>query len=346
MNIVISEEELRQLCIHKFVAAGVDRASASIVADVLVHANLRGVDSHGVLRVEHYINKLIHGGINPKPNVQINRTSSAVGVVDGDDGLGHLVMYRAMEFAIEMAKESGIGAVSIKNSSHCGALSYFVRMAADQEMIGLAVTNTDKMVVPFGGIEPFFGTNPIAFSFPAEQNDPIILDMATSSVAYGKVLDARVKGSSIPDSWGVDSSGVRTTDPHAVTALLPFGGAKGYGLSLVVDLLSSVLSESPYGPHVPPMYGGSSSEPRKLGHFLLVINPKLFTPYSLFTHTIDRFIAELQSVRPAEGFNRVMLPGEPEAICERQRRQGGIPLEKIVHDYLAGDDKSTLTLEE
>jgi ureidoglycolate dehydrogenase (NAD+) len=335
LSIVVSAEQLKQLCIHKFMACGVGHEDASIVSDVLIHANLRGVNSHGVLRVEHYVRKLKEGGIKPTPHIMFDQKTSSTGVVDGDDGLGHLVMYRAMQHAIELDTHNGVSVITAKNSSHCGALSYFVQMAAEQGMIGMAVTNTDKMVVPFGGKAPFFGTNPIAFSFPAQEHDPIILDMATSSVAYGKILDARLKGGAIPNSWGVDADGHPTSDPNAVVALTPFGGPKGYGLSLVIDLLSSVLSESPYGPHVPPMYGDNYSEPRKLGHFLMVINPAIFTPFSTFIQTMDKFIHEIHEIEPAEGFTRVMLPGEPEANNEKQRRIHGIALEESLYHYLS-----------
>lgn len=284
--------------------------------------------------MSHYIQKVKKNGINTNPNIKFRITGRSSGIVDGDDGSGHVILHHAASEAIALARDNGIGAVSAINSSHCGALSYFAQMATNNGMIGIVVTNTDKMVVPFGGIEPFFGTNPIAFGFPSDKNPPILLDMATSSVAYGKVLEARQKKESIPDHWGVDAKGQATNDPDLLTALLPFGGAKGYGIGLVVDILAGILTGSPFGPHVKPMYGSEYGTRRKLGHFIIAINPVLFNESHNFGGYLDQLIDELHQAPAADANSRILLPGEMESIMEKKRRYEGIPLDSSVYDYL------------
>lgn len=334
-DIIVSYDQLKELCRNKLTQAGVNPEQAEVVADVLVHADLRGVHSHGVLRTEHYVKRVKEGGINPNANITVKDTGPASAIVDGDDGFGHFIAKKAMEYAIELAKKSGVGMVGIVNSSHCGALSYFVNQAAEENLIGMAMTHTDKVVVPFGGAKPFFGTNPIAYGFPAKQNKPVILDMATSNVAFGKVLHAREAGKSIPADWGVDENGVPSTDPHQVSALLPFAGAKGYGMAMVVEVFSGLLVGAAYGPHVVPMYGDYNKK-RKLGHFVCAINPAMFTDPQAFLENMDSMINEIHETQPAAGFDRVMVPGEPEQLREEERLEKGIPVTETVYNYLAG----------
>ncbi|WP_188624419.1 Ldh family oxidoreductase, partial [Caldalkalibacillus thermarum] len=249
----------------------------------------------------------------------------------------HVVAKEAMQEAINRAKYQGIGMVGVINSSHCGALSYYVQMAAGQKMIGIALTHTDKVMVPFGGAKPYLGTNPIAFGVPAKKHKPIILDMATSEVAFGKVLHARNQGLSIPDRWGVDEEGNPTTDPHRVSALLPFGGPKGYGLALMVDVLSGILTGSAFGPHITAMYGDYDKK-RKLGHLLMAIDISIYTTADNFLTHIDQMIDELHQVPPAPGFERVMVPGEPEQLKEEERLANGIPITNVVYQELTSGE--------
>ncbi|GMA58746.1 putative oxidoreductase YjmC [Alicyclobacillus sacchari] len=307
--------------------------TAGVVADVLVHADLRGVHSHGVLRTEHYVRRVRAGGLNPHARPRFLQTGPTAGLVDGDDGFGHVVGKYAMERAVELASAHGIGLVGAHNSSHCGALSYFVQMAADAGLIGVAMTHTDACVVPFGGRRPFFGTNPIAFAFPAKRHSPIILDMATSEVAFGKVLQAREIGKQIPPTWGVDADGLATADPSAVTALLPLGGAKGYGLALAIDVLSGILTGAAFGPHILPMYG-DYERMRKLGHLFIAIDPGLFHSHDAFVEAVDQMIEELHQEPAAAGFAEVLVPGEPEQRKEALYREQGVPIPESVYRYL------------
>lgn len=326
--------EIRELVISKFTQAGVAPEHAEKVADVLIHADLRGVNSHGVLRTEHYVKRIKAGGINPVAQPQFTATGPVTGTVDGDDGFGHVNADLAADKAIEMAKTAGVGMVTVANSSHCGALSYFVEKAAKENLVGMAMTHTDKIMVPFGGREAFLGTNPIAYGIPARTNKPFILDMATSTVALGKILQHRELGKEIPPGWGVDEEGNPVTDPHEVKSLTPFGGPKGYGLSVIVDIFSGLLAGAAFGPHINPMYEGLD-QPRKLGHYVCVINPSFFTSLDGFLDNMDQMMDELRQVDPAQGFERVLVPGEIEQQNEERNLEQGITIASSVYTYLA-----------
>jgi ureidoglycolate dehydrogenase (NAD+) len=333
-EVVVSHEELKKLTASKLVQAGLNPNHAEVTAQVLVHADLRGVSSHGVLRTEHYVRRLNEGGLNKNPSFSFDQTGPCSGIFNGDDGLGHVIAKQAMHEAMNIAKENGIGMITVMNSSHCGALSYFVQQAAEQGLIGVAMTHTDKIVVPFGGAEPFLGTNPIAYGFPAKTNKPIILDMATSNVALGKILYAKEAGKDIPDGWGVDENGKSTTNPNEVKALTPFAGPKGYGLGMVVDIFSGLLAGAAFGPHISKMYGDYNKS-RKLGHYVCAINPSFFTDKEDFLAGIDGMIHEIHQVKPAEGFDQVFVPGEPEQLKEEKHLQEGVPITESVYQYLS-----------
>lgn len=332
-TVTIQAEEAKQLVIKKLVEAGLNEGHAEKVAEVLVHADLRNVNSHGVLRTEHYVNRLQAGGINPDAQISFQSTGPVTGIVDGDDGFGHVIGDVAMDHAIEMARNNGVGMVTVMNSSHCGALSYFVQKAADAKLIGVAMSHTDKIVVPFGGKTSFLGTNPIAYGVPAKTKKPLILDMATSNVALGKILQAREEGKEIPEGWGVDENGASVTDPNKVVALSTFGGPKGYGLSVIVDVFSGLLAGAAFGPHIGKMYDDLDKK-RKLGHYFCVINPSFFTDIDLFLEQMDRMMEELQQVPPAPGVERVYVPGEIEQLHEARNLEQGITIASSVYEFL------------
>lgn len=334
-DILVSERELQSLVTSRLAGAGLNAIHAAIVAEVLVHADLRGVRSHGVIRTEHYVKRLTSGSINKNPNFTSTRVRPAAGLLNADDGMGHPACLEAMHYACDLARETGIAVVGVTNASHCGALSYFVLEAVKKGMIGMAVTHTDKCVAPFGGARPFFGTNPIAYGFPTKTHDPVILDFATSNTAYGKILHAREQNSPIPADWGLDENGAPTTDPHTVRALLPFGGHKGYGIALVVDVLTGVLLGAGFGPHITTMYG-DYEKPRKLASTVIAIDPETYAGLEYFTSQLDAMIDELHSQPPAPGFQSVQVPGEPEWRNERQNRENGIPVLPSLYKYLCG----------
>lgn len=332
-DIRVQEKELRSLVKNKLTDAGLNEVDAGIVSDVLVHADLRGVRSHGVIRTEHYVTRLGAGSLNKNPRLAFTRVRPGAGLLDGDDGMGHSACLEAMARACGLAKEAGIAMVGVYNGSHCGALSYFVIHAVTKGMIGIGITHTDKCVAPFGGSQAFFGTNPIAFGFPTRNYDPVILDMATSNTAFGKILHAKEQNTSIPDDWGIDKDGRPTTDPHQVAALTPFGAHKGYGIALVIDVLTGVLMGAEYGPHITAMYG-DYDKPRKLASTMIAIDPETYAGFDHFIDKMDAMVDDLHAQPPAPGFEQVLVPGEIEWQNEKYNREHGVPVLETIYEYL------------
>lgn len=330
---VMMADELRRLLVEIFQSRGVPEADGLVVADALIHANLRGVDSHGVMRVSHYVRRLEAGSINPKPQLRVETTGPVTAYLEGDDGLGHVSVWRAMSHAIDMAKKQGLGLVGVRKSSHCGALSFYATQAIEAGVIGMAITQTDSGVVPFGGRRPFFGTNPICVGIPSRSGTPIVLDMATSTVSGGHIYKARAENRPIPSTWALDKEGKPTTDPHQAVYWTPAGGAKGFGLGVIVDVLTGLLLGSNFGPHVTLMYGDYEKK-RDLCHLVGAIDYHRFPGRSSFLDRVTQMIEEVHQVPTAEGFERVMVPGEPEYLKEKDRIKNGIPIEDYLFDEL------------
>jgi ureidoglycolate dehydrogenase (NAD+) len=316
-------ESFTAACLEKL---GLEPADARLVAETLVAANLRGVDSHGVVRLPHYATRLRNGSVKARPKITARRTGPSTAVVDGDAGMGQLVAVRAMHEAISLARESGAGAVVARNSSHCGACAWFVDMAVRQGMIGVALTHTDSIMVPPGMKRIFLGSNPIAFGAPGESG-PVIIDMSTTHVAWGKILVARQQGKPIPPDWGVDKDGRLATDANAVVGLAPTGGHKGYALAMMVEILCAHLAGVPFGLHVTKMYG-ELDKPRNLGHFMLALDVGRFTDRQEFFSQIQSFLREIHD----EG---ALAPGDPERLNAERRRREGIPLGSTVEQLNA-----------
>ncbi len=322
---LIPHERLAGFSAACFERLGLVRADAALVAETLVAANLRGVDSHGVMRLPHYATRLRNGTIKPRPNITVERTGAATATVDGDAGMGQLVAVRAMQEAIALARASGVGAVGARNSSHCGALAHFVERAVQAGLIGVALTHTDPIMVPPGMKNIFLGSNPIAFGAPGAGEPPVIVDMATTHVAWGKVIVARQEGQPIPPDWGVDAAGRPATDPSAVVGLAPMAGPKGYALAVMIEVLCAHLTGVPFGIHVAKMYG-DLDRPRNLGHFMLAIDVGRFTDPAAFASQIDLLVRETHAQPSADPTRPPLVPGEPERLTAARRTQTGVPL--------------------
>lgn len=302
---------------------------ARIVADVLVEADLRGIESHGVAGlVSHagYARHLRSGRIKPRPEVRLVSDRPGLSVFDGDDGLGMIVGRRAMEHAIERAGQCGVHLAVVRHSRHFGIAGYYAMMALERGMIGLAGTNASPRVVPTFGREPLYGTNPIAFAAPAGQEEPFVLDMATSAVASGKIVVAARHGVPIPDGWAADAEGRSTTDLAAVLKarrLLPLGSwpglssYKGYGLAIMVEILSAVLAG---GPALP-----GESEPRRAHWFMAIDIGQAIAPAE-FAALMDGMLHRLKTSAPAPGCERVLVAGERELAHRREALARGVPL--------------------
>jgi len=311
----------------------VPEADARIVADVLTSADLRGVDSHGIIRLDTYYGSLIRSGlINPhSPRKTINETS-AVLAVDGGLGLGHVVSYHTMQRCIEKARESGVCMATVRNSNHYGIAGYYAMMALDHDMIGISFTNAQPLVAPTYGRKAMLGTNPIAVAAPAGKNLPYVLDMATSIVPIGRITVYDKAQKPIPEGWGVDKDGLITTNPSAVLdggALMALGGSdvmrgyKGYGLALMVDIFSGVLAGAGFALNVG---GPKTKRPANVGHFFAAVRIDAFRPVEEFRRDMDALLDMLKESPKAVGQERIYIHGEKEFEMAERNRQNGAPL--------------------
>lgn len=332
----VKKDQLKQLIKNKLHKAGLTESHADTAADVLVFADERGIHSHGAMRVEYYAERIAKGGINTNPDFRFEKTGPASGVFHADGGTGLVAAKLAMDEAIKMAKENGVAIVGVSNMSHSGAIAYFTHQAADADLIGISMCQSDPMVVPFGGAEPYYGTNPIAFAAPSSDGRKITLDMATTVQAWGKILYARSKNESIPDTWAVDENGEPTTDPNKVNALLPISGPKGYGLAMMVDVLSGILLGLPFGNKVSSMYA-DLTEYRRLGQLHIVINPAFFRGVSEFKQDITTTMEDLNSIKPAPNFSKVLFPGQNNDAVIEEYTAKGIEIVDDIYEYLESD---------
>lgn len=333
----VSSDRLHKLIKEKLLLAGLTEEQAEQTTQHLVYADMIGVHSHGAVRVEYYAERISKGGINIKPELSFEKTGASTGIFHGDNAQGHYVANEALEPAMEMAKESGSAVVGVSRVGHTGTLSYYLRKIAEQDLVGFAVTQSDPMVVPYGGSEVYYGTNPIAFSVPRSNGDPIIFDMATTVQAWGKILDARSKGNDIPDTWAVDETGAPTTDPNDVAGLVPIAGPKGYGLMMMVDILAGVLLGLPFGKSVTSMYN-DLSEDRNLGHTFIIIDPARFRDLDGFKDDMDQTVSELHDIPAAPGFEQVYYPGELSVLSQEEHKDKGIDIPESIIDYLESDE--------
>ncbi|MBL4702063.1 MAG: Ldh family oxidoreductase [Phycisphaeraceae bacterium] len=313
--------------------ASLNDSDAHRVADSLVEANLRGVDSHGIARLGHYLEKLANGSINAKPQITSQKHGPSAATVDGDHGLGQLVMTHATTEAMSMAKKTGAGWAAVKHSSHCGALAYYGLQAAKENMIGLIFTHVDPMVLPHGSSQPFCGTNPICIAAPGLDQQMLCLDMATSITPWNSVMNAATDQVPIPQGWGVDAQGNDTTDPNQVNGLYPFGQYKGSGLGLMIDVLSALLGGAPIGPDIPAMYGDLTQQ-RMLGGLVGAIDIEHFVKPAIFRQRVSDLIQRWGALPKAVGHDEILYPGEPEMKTHAQRSREGIPMSPGVLDEL------------
>ncbi len=353
---IVRADELKEFCVRVFEKMGVSPEGARITADNLVTANLRGIDSHGVARLARYVNGLRDGVMVARPQERVVTETPTTIVVDAGAGLGQPVSYRVMQQVIARAREFGSGFGAVRNSNHYGIAGYYAMMALEHDMIGLSTTNADVLVVPTFGRNAMYGTNPIALAVPAGEERPFVMDMATSTVPRGKleVYDRLEKA--MPLGWATDEKGLPTADAHHVLdnftrraggGLLPLGGAgeefsgyKGYGLGLMVEILSAVLPGAAFLTHVYPRDAAGKPQPANLGHFFGAWRLDAFRDPAEFKADMDQVIRELTHASLAEGAARIYVHGEKEFEQADRRREQGIPLgakveaslKQIAHD--------------
>ncbi len=327
---------LETLATEVFKHAGVSAAKAKIVAESLVHADLRGIESHGLSRMPIYVKRIEAGLIERVEEPQLVMQEGAAALIDGKNQLGAVVGLMALEQAVKLARQTGIGFVGVRHSNHFGTCSYYAERAISQGLILLVLTNAPEAMAPSGGILPFLGTNPIAVGIPAGQEPAFLLDMATSVTARGKIVMAAKKGEAIPADWAIDQNGIPTTKPEQALlgSLLPIGGAKGYGLAMFIDLLCGLLTGAAFGPGVKSLYD-NWEHPQNIGHIFLVIDIQKFLPLPLFQQNMDEYIRQVKKGPKKEGTSEILIPGEIESRKRRERLQNGIPFSLNVEEELS-----------
>ncbi len=338
----VRADALLGFCVEVFEKMGVSSEDARITADVLVQANLRGIDSHGVARLARYVNGLRDGVMLARPEEKVVVETPTTITLDAGAGLGQPVSYRAMEMAIAKAKQFGCGFGTVRNSNHYGIAGYYAMMALDHDMIGISTTNADVLVVPTFGRDAMYGTNPIALAVPAGQERPFVMDMATSTVPRGKLEVYNRQEKPIPVGWATDERGVPTAEAGRVLdnfarraggGLLPLGGAgeefsgyKGYGMGMLVEILSAILPGAAYLTSVYPKDAQGKPLPANLGHFFGAWRLDAFRPPADFKADMDDLIRRLKGGRLAEGAARIYVHGEKEFEEADRRSTAGIPL--------------------
>lgn len=342
MKTVYKESELRAFTKSVFLAMGCNEDHALLATDVLVSADLRGIDSHGVARLSGYVRLWDAKRINSTPKIRVTYETPSTAVVDGDAGLGLVVAPWAMEVAMEKARSVGSGWVSVKNSNHFGIAGYHTLMAVENDMVGIAMTNASPLVAPTFAKERMLGTNPIAVAIPANTQPPFLADLATTTAANGKLEILQRTAAEAPEGWVQTESGDTSTDPNELKnggALLPLGGDrihgshKGYALGSIVDIFSAVFSGANYGPWAPPFVSflplPENPVGQGLGHFVGAMRIDAFRPASEFKEHMDNWISRFRATVPIEG-EKVLIPGDPEREMEAKRKLNGIPLNQNV----------------
>ena len=324
-----SSGQISEFAVNALMAAGTHFDAAQSVANALTETSLRGVDSHGIRLLLHYVKTVQGGRVNPNPKLGFTRTSASTGIVDGDNGFGHHASYFAIDRAVDLAEESGTGAVSVINSSHFGAAGCYALRAARQGFASFAFSNSDSFVLAHDGVRSFHGTNPIAFAAPVPGERPFLLDMATSVVPWNRVQDYLMEGLPLPADVTVNSDGEPTTDPAESDALLPPGGMsfgyKGAGLASMIEILCAVMTGSPHCSRLPAMKGPDFSTQRRLGHFFLVIDYRRFVSAQIYEAGMRAYLNDLRS-QTARAGRTVMAPGDREWSVMDERTQRGIPI--------------------
>lgn len=323
----IGATELERFATQAFLSAGLSEPHAATIGGDLVKANLRGIDSHGVSRIPMYLERLDRGLVNPKPDMKLTKVAGAVAHLDADNAMGFLPSHMAMDAAMDLAQDAGIGMVGVKNSTHFGMGALYALQAIERGFVSMIFTNSSPAIAMWGGRSTFLGASPIAAGVPGGKSAPFVMDMAMTVIARGKIRLAAMKGDPIPEGLALDQDGNPTTDAAKAFegVCLPFGGVKGSVLGTMMDLMSGVLTGANYGGDVKSLYF-DHSEPQNVGHLFFAIRPDLFMAMTDFEARMDEFNRRIKALPRAAGVDEILMPGEPEARTEARRRAEGIPV--------------------
>ena len=328
--------ELEALVARALTAVGLPRSDAEQVARLMVLADLRGSDGHGIFRLPQYVRRIRAGGVNVRPNIRAVQETVATALVDGDNAMGHLVMQFAAQVAIKKAERVGIGWVGVRQSNHAGPAALYSMMPLERDMIGIyiAVGSANHMP-PWGGIELLLSTNPIAFAIPAFEEPPIVLDIATSVTAYGKVKTKAQRGEPMPEGWMIDAFGRPLTDPKRAEEgfLLPIGGYKGYGLALIFGLLAGTLNGAAFGRDVID-FNKDDKTPTNTGQVIVALDIARFSPVEAFKRKVDEVIRDFRNSQRMPGVDHIRIPGEQSHATWLERSAAGVPInDALLHDF-------------
>jgi L-2-hydroxycarboxylate dehydrogenase (NAD+) len=328
---------LRRFTAAALAAVGVPKKDAATCAELMVRADLHGADGHGIFRLPQYVRRIRGGAVNVKPRVRIAREAAGMALVDGDNGMGHVVMSFAARTAIRKARTAGVAWVGVRNSNHAGPASLYAAMPLEHDMIGLylAVGNANHMA-PWGGTDLLLSTNPIAIAVPGHKEGPVVLDMATTVAAYGKVKTAAQRGETMPEGWMIDHHGRPLTDPKRSSEglLMPIGGYKGYGLALMFGLLAGTLNGAAVGSETVD-FNADDVTPTNTGHAIVALAISRFGEVAEFKRRVDRLARELRGSRKMPGVGRIWLPGERSRAKFAERRKLGVPIPQPLRASLA-----------
>ncbi len=331
-DVIIDIDELKSLVVKKLLSVDVCETDAGIVADVLIHADARGVRSHGTMRVEHYINRIKKGGINLDVDLKMKDTAKFAAIVDSKGGFGHSAMHFATTEAIKKVSQSGgMFAVLVENSSHCGSLSYYAEMALKHNFISMVMVNTDKCVVPYGAANSYFGTNPMAFGFPGKKHR-VLADLSTSQVALGRIFTAREDEETIPPNWGVDEHGASTTDPFKVKYVSPLGGYKGTALALAVEGFTGFFTGA-FGAYLTTMYG-DLDKLRNLSGIIFLMDSGIFGGRETYLQSVDKMFDDIKNLERAKDVDEIFIAGEIGDKNYQNSLENGVVVYTSVYNFL------------
>lgn len=324
----VAAQKLEDFTARAFQAVGISVPESKSIAELMVRADVQGSEGHGVFRLPQYIRRIKGGAVNLKPDIRVEREAAGMALINGDNGMGHLVMRFATEKAIEKAKIAGVAWVGVQWSNHAGPASLYAAMPLEHGMIGLylAVGNANHLPA-WGGLDMLLSTNPIAVAVPAQEEESIVLDMATTVAAYGKVKTKAQRGETMPEGWMMDRQGRPLTDPKRANEgfLLPIGGYKGYGLALIFGLLAGTLNGAAMGRDVVD-FNADDTTPTNTGHAIVAINIEAFQPVAEFRRSVDALVRDLRKSERLPGVDRIRLPGEGSHAARADRSKNGIPL--------------------
>jgi L-2-hydroxycarboxylate dehydrogenase (NAD+) len=340
-------DALAQFIARAFIAVGLPREDAAAVGRLMVEADLTGADAHGIFRLPQYVRRIRGGAVNTRPAIEVRQTGPATAIVEGDNGMGHLVMAKAAEAALNLARTAGVAWVAVRRSNHAGPAGTYAEMIAAKGMIGVySVVASANHMAPWGGSEMLLGTNPLAVAIPRGSEPPVVLDIATTAVSYGTVKNYALKGRTMPEGWMVSrADGKPLTDPAAASEgmLLPIGGHKGSGLAIVLGLLAGPLSGGVFGRDVVDFNADSSTE-TNTGHFIVALDIARFVEPRIFHEEVSRHLADLRASERLPGGEPIRMPGDQRAVRRAERARNGVPIPAPLLEKLS-EVAETLSIE-